>query len=86
MQAGLRGMLARAEARRIRRLAAATKLQAAFRRYRARSSFLRTRWAVLVIQCAVRGRSARAEALLLRYEHTCALWATAYLLGLMGWL
>ena len=60
-------MLARAEARRIRRLAAAVKLQAAFRRYRARSAFLRTRWAALVIQCAVRGRSARAEALQLRW-------------------
>ena len=66
VQAGVRGMLARQEARRRRRLAAAVKLQAAYRRYRARSSFLRTRWAAVVIQCAVRGRSARAEALQLR--------------------
>ena len=72
-------MLARQEARRRRRLAAAVKLQAAFRRYRARSSFLRTRWAAVVIQCAVRGRSARAEALQLRWV---ILWCKALLVKL----
>lgn len=67
LQAGARGFLARAEARRLRRLAAATKIQAAVRRYQARSQYLRTRKAVLRIQAAYRGHTARAVAFDLRY-------------------
>ena len=66
VQAGVRGMLARAEARRARRLQAAIRLQTAYRMHRARRSFLRVRAAVLTIQSAVRGKSARATALDLR--------------------
>lgn len=59
-------MLARADARRARRLRAATAIQTAFRRHVARTRYLRIRAAVLTIQAACRGKSARAEALELR--------------------
>ncbi len=58
----MRGFLARAEARRLRQLAAATKIQAAARMHAARSRYQRTRSAVLLIQAAYRGHTARAVA------------------------
>ena len=59
-------MLARAEARRARRLQAAVRLQTAYRMHAARRNFLRVRQAVLTIQAAARGKTARATALDLR--------------------
>lgn len=61
--------MARAEARRLRQLAAATKIQAAVRMHAARSSYLRTRSAVLLIQAAYRGHTARAVATDLKCVH-----------------
>lgn len=58
----MRGFLARAEARRLRQLAAATKIQAAARMHAAQSRYQRTRSAVLLIQAAYRGHTARAVA------------------------
>ncbi len=69
-QAGVRGFLARAEARRLRQLAAATKIQAAARMHVARSSYLRTRAAVLLIQAAYRGHTARTVAADLKCVHS----------------
>jgi len=65
-QAGARGFLARKEARRLRQLAAATHIQAAARAFIARNRFLRTRAAVLRIQAAYRGHTARSVAADLR--------------------
>lgn len=62
-------MLARAEARRARRLKAAIQLQTAYRMHAARRDFLRVRAAVLTIQAAARGKTARATALDLRCGH-----------------
>ena len=65
-QAGGRGFLARKEARRLRQLAAATRIQAVARAFLARSAFLRKRRAVLRIQAAYRGHTARGVAADLR--------------------
>lgn len=61
-QAGVRGLLARAEARRLRRLRAAIAIQAAVRAHQARAAFLRTRAAAMRIQAAWRGHTGRALA------------------------
>ena len=52
-------MLARADARRARRLKAATTIQKDLRMLKARTLFQKTRAAVLVIQSAWRGHVAR---------------------------
>ena len=65
-QAGGRGFLARKEARRLRQLAAATRIQAVARMVLARNAFLRKRAAVLRIQAAYRGHTARSVAADLR--------------------
>lgn len=67
LQAGGRGFLARQEARRLRRLAAVVRIQAAARALIARCRFLRTRAAVLRIQAAYRGHTARSVAADLRW-------------------
>ena len=66
-------MLARAEARRARRLQAAVRIQTAYRMHVARRIFLRIRAAVLTIQSASRGKTARAQALNMRcvYVMSC---------------
>ncbi|KAK9809830.1 hypothetical protein WJX72_000004 [[Myrmecia] bisecta] len=69
LQAGARGMLARREARRLRRLRAATRIQACVRMFRARTAFLRARAAARTIQAAYRGHQARLVATELRREH-----------------
>ena len=66
MQAGARGFLARKQARRLRQLAAATRIQAVARMVLARNVFLRKRAAVLRIQAAYRGHTARSVAADLR--------------------
>jgi myosin-5 len=65
-QAGARGMAARALVRRMRGVAAAVRLQAAWRRHAARARFLRVRAAALAIQAAFRGLTARSLAADLR--------------------
>ncbi|CAL5219117.1 g891 [Coccomyxa viridis] len=72
LQAGGRGFLARKEARRLRQLAAATRIQAVARMVLARNAFLRKRAAVLRIQAAYRGHTARSVAADLR-QHRAAL-------------
>jgi IQ calmodulin-binding motif len=59
VQAGVRGMAARSEARRRRQRRAATLLQSHWRKHLARRQFLRTRRAATTIQSAYRGRKAR---------------------------
>lgn len=66
LQAGARGMLARAEARRRRRERAAIVLQSAQRRAAARRNFLAARAAAVRIQAAARGAAARRAAAALR--------------------
>ena len=66
-QAGARGMLARADARRERRLQAAVTIQRSMRMLRARSQFITTKTATLVIQSAWRGHVARSVAMDIRY-------------------
>ena len=67
LQAGARGMLARADARRERRLQAAVTIQRNMRMLRARSQFATTKKATLVIQSAWRGHVARSVAMDIRY-------------------
>lgn len=62
MQAGARGMLARADARRARRLKAALTIQKNLRMLKARAKFRETVVAVLRIQSAWRGHLARTVA------------------------
>lgn len=62
LQAGARGMLARADARRARRLKAALAIQKNMRMLKARAHFLKTRKAALAIQSAWRGHVARTMA------------------------
>ena len=71
-QAGARGLLARREARRLRQLAAATRIQAAARAFIVRSRFLRKRAAVLRIQAAYRGHTARSVVTDLRCSALCS--------------
>jgi len=59
-------MAARALVRRMRGVAAAVRLQAAWRRHVARARFLRVRAATLAIQAAFRGLTARSLAADLR--------------------
>lgn len=59
VQAGARGMAARAEARRRRHTHAATVVQAALRMHLARQQYLHTRRAIITIQAGYRGRAAR---------------------------
>ena len=66
VQAGVRGMRARADARRKRRLRAAIIIQSCARMHRHRSRFLEQRAAVLAIQSAYRGRVARTQAMEIR--------------------
>ena len=67
LQAGARGMLARADARRERRLQAAVTIQKNMRMLKARSRFVSTKTATLVIQSAWRGRVARSVAMDIRF-------------------
>ena len=67
VQAGVRGMLARADARRKRRLRAAIIIQSCARMHHHRSRFLGQRAAVLTIQSAYRGRVARTQAMEIRW-------------------
>lgn len=60
-------MLARADARRERRLQAAITIQRNMRMLKARHSFLNTKMATLVIQSAWRGHVARSAATEIRY-------------------
>ena len=68
LQAGARGMLARADARRARRLRAAIVIQQNVRMLKARSQYLTVRMAALVIQSAWRGHVARTVAQDIRCE------------------
>lgn len=68
LQAGARGMLARADARRARRLRAAIIIQRNVRMLKARSQYLTVRLAALVIQSAWRGHVARTVAQDIRCE------------------
>lgn len=72
MQAAARGMLARADARRARRLKAALTVQKNMRMLKARAQFLETRAAVLTIQSAWRGHLARSVASEIRYDAAMA--------------
>ncbi|KAL0034959.1 hypothetical protein WJX79_002631 [Trebouxia sp. C0005] len=68
IQAGARGMLARADARRERRLQAAITIQRNMRMLKARSRFITTKTATLVIQSAWRGHVARSIAMDIRQQ------------------
>ncbi|XRB20861.1 myosin V [Pseudoscourfieldia marina] len=68
LQAGGRGMLARMRARELRKLKAATKLQASVRMFLACRAFRRTRRAVKKIQAGYRGYRKRLAALTERYD------------------
>ena len=60
-------MLARADARRERRLQAAITIQRNMRMLKAQRSFLKTKAATLVVQSAWRGHVARSVAMDIRY-------------------
>ncbi|KAJ3368479.1 Myosin type-2 heavy chain 1 [Allomyces arbusculus] len=68
LQARVRGVHARKQARAIREAKAATVIQACFRRYLAQREFARTRSAVVTLQCAWRSYVARRELQRLREE------------------
>ena len=68
LQAGARGMLARADARRARCLRAAITIQQNVRMLKARAQYQTVRMAALVIQSAWRGHVARTAAQDIRCE------------------